>query len=313
MSNSVLRLLLEHLPDRHRRALEWFDDHAGQEVPWPGQLADGTLLASKAKGIYKPEWSRCALSVRRSLQGPYPDREVRLNPDGSWVFEYFQEGIEPSERDRAYTNAGLMECMKEVVPVGVFIQTRLKPGSRYRILGLALVAEYDAGYFRLDGNVQATITSQRMSSEQPRDRADAVADVFRLSGIEDERIRTFQLINQRRGQQGFRRSLLDAYGRRCSVTGYEAVETLEAAHIVPYRGPVTNHPSNGILLRADMHTLFDLNLIAVDYDSRTLLLRDELKGTKYQALLHAPVAFPSDERLFPSRGAVAWHRERSRL
>lgn len=39
---------------------------------------------------------------------------------------------------------------------------------------------------------------------------------------------------------------------------------MEAAHIRPYRGKKDNHPSNGLLLRADIHTLFDLNLVAID-------------------------------------------------
>ena len=60
---------LSRLPERHQAALRWFAEHAGQELPWPTSLTDGTLLASKAKGIYKPSWTRYALSVRESLQG----------------------------------------------------------------------------------------------------------------------------------------------------------------------------------------------------------------------------------------------------
>jgi putative restriction endonuclease len=193
------------------------------------------------------------------------------------------------------------------------LETRPKPESRYLVLGLALVASYDSGYFRLEGSDAAYVGTDRVISDQPAQRADVVADVFRISGIEDERVKTFQLINQRRGQPGFRRSLLDAYGRRCSVTGYEAVESLEAAHIVPYRGPVTNHPSNGLLLRADLHTLFDLGLVSIEFDTRQVLLKDDLRSTRYGSLAGQVASFPRDERLQPSREALAWHRERSQL
>jgi putative restriction endonuclease len=149
--------------------------------------------------------------------------------------------------------------------------------------------------------------------ELPRDRADAVAHIFSPTGIEDEREKTLRLIDQRRGQGGFRRTLLDAYGWRCAVTGYDAEDALEAAHITPYRGPVTHHPSNGLLLRADMHTLFDLGLVALDYDDQRLLVKDELRSTKYGKFADGPVAFPTDPRLQPSREAVAWHRAFARL
>ena len=55
------------LPARHRSALSWFEEHAGTVQRWPAPLSDETLLASKAKGIYKPRWSEYALSVRQSL------------------------------------------------------------------------------------------------------------------------------------------------------------------------------------------------------------------------------------------------------
>ncbi len=76
--------LLSRLPERHRTALSWFLEHAGREEPWPLPLSDGTLVATRAKGIYKPNWTDYALSVRQALDGPYADREPVVRPDGSW-------------------------------------------------------------------------------------------------------------------------------------------------------------------------------------------------------------------------------------
>ncbi|MDQ7281569.1 HNH endonuclease signature motif containing protein [Stenotrophomonas sp. Sm6012] len=65
----------------------------------------------------------------------------------------------------------------------------------------------------------------------------------------------------RRGQRAFRRKLLKAYGKVCAVTGCKIAELLEVAHFSPYRGDHTNKVDNGLLLRADVHALFNLGLL----------------------------------------------------
>ncbi len=83
-------------------------------------------------------------------------------------------------------------------------------------------------------------------------------------------------IRERRGQQQFREALCKRYGSRCLVTGCEVLAVLEAAHIKPYRGEEDNHPGNGLLLRADIHTLFDLNLIGIEPEQLRLELHPDL-------------------------------------
>lgn len=84
---------------------------------------------------------------------------------------------------------------------------------------------------------------------------------------EDTRNRVTRQICQRRGQATFRNGLRSRYGDRCMVTGSRVLALLEAAHIRPYRGDNDNHVENGLLLRADIHTLFDLDLIGIEPDS----------------------------------------------
>jgi putative restriction endonuclease len=91
-------------------------------------------------------------------------------------------------------------------------------------------------------------------------------------------------IRVRRGQRAFRNALLDAYGNRCAITGCDVRDLLEAAHIVPYQGPDTNRPQNGLLLRADLHTLFDCGLIAIEAASMTVVISPKLEGSSYRAL-----------------------------
>jgi len=85
------------------------------------------------------------------LDERYADKEVERRPDGSWVYPYFQESFDPAQRDVNDTNRGLLRCMKDGVPVGVLVQTKSKPRSEYLVLGLALVREWQAGYFILEG------------------------------------------------------------------------------------------------------------------------------------------------------------------
>jgi putative restriction endonuclease len=97
------------------------------------------------------------------------------------------------------------------------------------------------------------------------------------------------------------------------MTRYDAAPALEAAHIVPYRGPQTNHVANGLLLRADMHDLFDLGLVAVDTDSMKLLLSRDLAGTEYEQYAGRPVWLPREVEARPSIEALAMHRESARV
>ena len=86
-----LEELLERLSDRHHSALRWFAERTGTNQHWPEPLSDGTLLAMKPKGIYKPQWTEYALSVRQTLGGRYKDIPPIVRSDGTWSFSYFQE------------------------------------------------------------------------------------------------------------------------------------------------------------------------------------------------------------------------------
>ncbi len=304
----------EKLAPVHRRALSWFLEHEGELVPWPEPLAAGTLLAARPKGIYKPQWSKYALSVRQTLDGPYPDLAVEYLPGGSWLFRYYQEGLDLDNTSRAFTNRGLQECQNDAVPVGVLIQKARKPHVRYLVLGLAFVEGWGDGYFHLSGVRSADFAAAHLSlplvaSATPTQIADSIADAFDPRLVEDERRKVLRSLHERRGQAGFRRLLLDAYGARCAATDYDAADALEAAHIVAYRGPVTNHPSNGLLLRSDIHALFDLGMLAVHESEMCLVLSRDLRSTRYESLHGKPVASPRLGFSPPSREALRRHRE----
>lgn len=134
---------------KHKRALQWFADHAGTVIAWPKPLDGGILLATKAKGIYKPRGCRYAQSVRQAIGAPYPDQDPSHDPAGRWEFRYFQEGHDPKDRDKYYTNLALLRCMEDKVPVGVIRQRTGKPDPTYEILGLGLVMSWEKGFFHI--------------------------------------------------------------------------------------------------------------------------------------------------------------------
>ncbi len=80
----------------------------------------------------------------------------------------------------------------------------------------------------------------------------------------DRREAIIRNIRARKGQNKFRNRLIRKYGGGCMLTGCGLLAAVEAAHIWPYRGDNDHHIENGILLRADLHTLFDLGLLGID-------------------------------------------------
>lgn len=101
---------------------------------------------------------------------------------------------------------------------------------------------------------------------------------------EDADTRTVALrqVRERRGQAAFRRSLIERYGPSCLVTGCAILDLLEAAHINAYRGNNDNHVDNGLLLRADVHTLFDLDLLGIDPDTLKIDTHPRIREAGYE-------------------------------
>jgi hypothetical protein len=75
-----------------------------------------------------------------------------------------------------------------------------------------------------------------------------------------------QLVMPRLGQGSFRVAMMDGFGRRCAVTGERTLPILDAAHIKPWNEGGENRPGNRLLLRTDIHRLFDLGYVTVSPD-----------------------------------------------
>lgn len=124
----------------------------------------------------------------------------------------------------------------------------------------------------------------------------------------DTRAVILEQIRARQGQPEFRDKLLTIFGDTCLVTGCSAKEALEAAHIDPYSISQDHHPSNGLILRADIHTLFDLRLLAIDTERRRIVLDPKVRDS-YCDLLERDLEFPDDEASAERLNALDRHRE----
>ncbi|MDH4120508.1 MAG: HNH endonuclease [Deltaproteobacteria bacterium] len=122
---------------------------------------------------------------------------------------------------------------------------------------------------------------------------DSYGEAFNPQSLEDARNWIESQVAIRQGATEFRKRLLEAYDRKCLITDYEVEEALQAAHICPYRGPSFNALENGLLLRADVHTLFDRHLFSIDPKTFTVILTPKLKGTSYEAQLSGKKIKPS--------------------
>lgn len=116
----------------------------------------------------------------------------------------------------------------------------------------------------------------------------------------DGRKKIEQMVALRQGQPSFRKALMDAYERRCAITDCTIDDILEAAHISPYRGEHTNHVTNGLLLRADIHTLFDRGLIKVDRDYCVTARADIMAAYD----LPKTITLPRNQDLHPNKEAL---------
>jgi hypothetical protein len=214
-----------------------------------------------------------------------------------------------------------------------FLSEPIPLGQPYAALADYLPEQYgefeqvaDAGVRRIEadfGSVERFIRRRLLNSAVGGPMLD-ISGMIQLSERELARLQTFdpdtgkagrnQIIEnviRRRGHPAFRQQLLAAYEHRCAITGFDAIDTLEAAYIVPFRGKFTQHPSNGLLLRADLHTLFDLGKIAIDTRTMSVILSDDLGETSYRILAGRPLRFPKDQEQRPSTEALDLHRQLS--
>ena len=132
--------------------------------------------------------------------------------------------------------------------------------------------------------------------------------------IETSRFGNPVTVLPRLGQGAFRVLVTDAYGKRCVFTGERTLPVLEAAHIKPYVSGGKHELANGLLLRSDLHKLFDLGYLTVDPATRQIVVSRRIKeefenGRNYYALHGTVLQRPNDPEASPSIANLTFHSE----
>lgn len=121
------------------------------------------------------------------------------------------------------------------------------------------------------------------------------------------------LFRPRFGQGAFRVAVTDAYERHCAVTGEKTLPVLEAAHIRPFAAGGVHRVDNGLLLRSDLHTLFDRGYVTVTPEYRfrvsPRLRADWHNGRAYYAFDGQTIHLPRGGEAQPSRSELRWHAD----
>lgn len=123
------------------------------------------------------------------------------------------------------------------------------------------------------------------------------------------------LVKGRLGQGAFRILVTDAYSRRCAISGERTLPVLEAAHIKPYASSGPNDVKNGLLLRSDLHKLFDIGYVTVTPELRIEVskkIKEEYENGREYYAYHGSrlVITPRELRDQPSQDFLRWHNDR---
>jgi len=130
----------------------------------------------------------------------------------------------------------------------------------------------------------------------------------------DMRFGKEQIVQPRLGQSSFKVMVLDAYDRRCAITGEKTLPVLQAAHIKPYSQNGPHALGNGMSLRSDFHVLFDRGYVTVNKDFRIEVsnsIKEEFgNGREYYAY-HGErlLVLPDSTEKRPAVEFLEWHNE----
>lgn len=295
-------------------AYDWFIKKADTVGPRPWQEHKPEHVSVKMvaqSGIQKPAGQKYAISITSTGYENYSDQAVQDQGDGTWVFRYCEHAASYGDKSKVPYNESLIACLRDGVPVGVFIKENK---AMYRCLGLAFVEEYDesTGEFILHGPVSDDQPAGFWSIVNSNDLSEVEKEAAReFENLEDDEraIRVAELV-RRYGQQTFRNELMRAYDGACAMSSCDVPQALQAAHISAYRGPKSQLTSNGLLLRADLHLLYDAHLISIRPDSMAVEIAESLHNSLYADYDSKQIRIPRRKEDRPSEARLLSHYTR---
>jgi putative restriction endonuclease len=228
-------------------------------------------------GKGKKERQRCPICGVSDIK-----RRTTIEPP--WVCRNRHEFAEPArEKVSVETFAAHYGETFQSAPSGLTLDRLaaavIRPNDQMSIkeIDLARIEQWLRDDPDCDALVKSFATNIDIDAVSPAVNDDAPHSVI------EARRRVLREVNQRRGQAKFRNRLVARYGAICQVSGCAFPALIEAAHIRPYAETNDNSARNGLLLRSDMHTLFDLDLLAIDPSTLTVKLHPDVRAAGYEA------------------------------
>lgn len=283
--------------------------------------ARGVSSGSRPLKYGKPSW-QLALDAVHALNGRASRQQIRdhivaavpefndgnVDPDLSMltVNSFARGNFGPNKKPRRTDDGSPYDALY-LEPAGNEAEYVVYDARKHGVWEIAKSTDADDDLLRPALVNELLLRSSIEEEQSAAERSGA----FDASDETDARQKVLAAIVRRQGQAQFRRSLLKAYNGKCAVTGCPVIDVLEAAHIKPYLGPHTNSVRNGLLLRADVHTLFDLGLLRVDADRLTVALATRLIGQFQDVVEGAPLLLPVNKADWPDVEALRQHGEQS--
>ena len=134
---------------------------------------------------------------------------------------------------------------------------------------------------------------------------------FELRPITIEKLKRSRFVTYRKGQSRFQSIITAAYSNKFCITDETTPELLEAAHIQPYIDLESHHVKNGLLLRIDLHKLYDSGLMYID-EYFKVHISPEVKSKYYQSLNGVTIKLPENKNDYPSIAALQFRKSEFR-
>lgn len=152
-------------------------------------------------------------------------------------------------------------------------------------------------------------SSENKVIREAQDVSYSLSNTVAMDQDTDKRYGAAYLTQGRLGQSNFRMAVMRYYNSRCSISGCSIPQVLEAAHIKPYSQNGPHAVNNGILLRKDIHSLFDQGYITIDPHTYKVKVSSHIKlDTNYgQFDQQSVVSLPKDPALRPLEEYLLWH------
>lgn len=318
------------VPPEFHAAYEWFSRREGSIITHlpmgkhAPSLPSGIKLASQrgmhspsyasleSRGAGKRQYVLTAVSsgsfggAQLGVNVDYSDADFVTHENGTWTIDYAAQATVPGKRQTDRSNSQMMNNLADGIPVALLVKER----AGYRVHGLAYVERYDpfTDMFTLHGPVSAEAGGVSFCSEIAYDDlTEAERRILKRCDALDGEAYAAAQVMRRRHQGVFRAALLEAYGGSCAATGTETPSVLQAAHIDPFASSRSHAVSNGLLLRADIHLLYDTHLLTVMPNTGTLVVSDFVRDEEYRSLSGRRIHLPSATSCRPDDDLLGIH------